>query len=195
MSIEHARHTPPLGHAALTPLYDIVIAFMTREAHWRERLIKKLALQSGDVVLDVGSGTGSLAVAIHNAQPKAVYIGIDPDADAIARARRKNEKVESSAQFLCGFLNQDAIAGHAKPNKVVSSLVLHQVPLVEKKRILKEIYEAAQPGGLICIADYGEQRSRRMRFAFRWTVQQLDGLEDTQPNADGVLLPLMRRSG
>jgi len=195
MSIDAQSHTPPLGHGALTPFYDIVIALMTRERYWRERLIERLAPQSGDVILDVGSGTGSLAVALHKAEPRAVYVGIDPDAEAVARARHKNKKAGSSAQFVRGFLSEDAIAAYAKPNKVVSSLVLHQVPLEQKKRILRQMYEVVEPGGLVCIADYGQQRSWRMRLAFRGTVQQLDGVEDTQPNADGILAPLMVEAG
>ena len=36
-----------------------------------------------------------------------------------------------------------------------------------------------------------------MRLAFRLTVQRLDGIDDTQPNADGVLPGLMaaKRTG
>jgi hypothetical protein len=34
-----------------------------------------------------------------------------------------------------------------------------------------------------------------MRFLFRWTVQALDGLENTQPNADGILSSLLEDAG
>ena len=34
-----------------------------------------------------------------------------------------------------------------------------------------------------------------MRKLFRATIQQLDGVADTQPNADGVLEPLMADAG
>ena len=34
-----------------------------------------------------------------------------------------------------------------------------------------------------------------MRTLFRLTVQSLDGVSDTQPNADGVLPQLMREAG
>ncbi len=52
-----------------------------------------------------------------------------------------------------------------------------------------------KPGGSIFIADYGEQRSIPMKVAFRFTVQLLDGVSDTQPNADGILPRLMREAG
>ena len=45
------------------------------------------------------------------------------------------------------------------------------------------------------IADYGEQSSVLMRALFRLMVQSVDGKEDTQPNADGVLISLMLDAG
>jgi hypothetical protein len=44
------------------------------------------------------------------------------------------------------------------------------------------------------MADYGEQKSPLMRLAFR-QVQALDGFQNTQPNADGVLPALMLEAG
>ena len=50
-------------------------------------------------------------------------------------------------------------------------------------------------GGRLYIADYGKQSSWLMRKLFRATIQKLDGIADTQPNADGVLVPLMIEAG
>ena len=74
-------------------------------------------------------------------------------------------------------------------------LVLHQVGLEEKARLLREAWQVLAPGGKLYVADYGEQRSRLMRLLFRLTIQQLDGVQDTQPNADGLLPVLMREAG
>ena len=52
-----------------------------------------------------------------------------------------------------------------------------------------------EPGGSLHDADYGLQRSKLMRLLFRRTVQTIDGIEDTQPNADGVLPGLMEMAG
>lgn len=49
-------YTPALGHRALTPLYDAVIALATRENVWRGRLIDAIALKAGERLLDVGCG-------------------------------------------------------------------------------------------------------------------------------------------
>ena len=57
------------------------------------------------------------------------------------------------------------------------------------------MYEALVPGREMHIADYGLQRTLIMRALFRATVQNLDGRENTAPQARGVLPELMRNVG
>jgi hypothetical protein len=88
----------------------------------------------------------------------------------------------------------EEIVGRESASVVVSSLVLHQCPMVMKRDVLASMLAVLRPGGRLVIADYGLQRSRLMRLAFR-VVQFVDGRENTQPNADGVLPELMEEAG
>lgn len=188
-------YTPPLGFSVLTPAYDTAIAAFTRERVWRAQIVEELSPQPGDAILDIGSGTGRLAQAIHCAQPRAAYLGVDPDEGAVVIARKRAARVGSSAHFDVQFFSGREKIGGAQPNKIVSSLVLHQTPLSEKRRIIQTAFDALPQKGLFIVADYGAQKSRLMRFLFRRTVQVLDGVENTQPNADGVLLSLIDDAG
>lgn len=192
---KQTNYTPPAGYSALTPLYDIGVRLTTREVKWRKALVGFITPNDDDVLLDVGAGTGSLALLMAQANPAVTYLGIDPDDNAIEIARAKAQRAGIDVDFKRAMMSADAVADWPTPNIATLCLVLHQVPLAEKMRLLSEIHSVLEPGGRLFVADYGEQTSWLMRKLFWATIQQLDGIEDTQPNADGVVIPLMSRAG
>ena len=190
-----ADYTPALGVRWLTPLYDSAIALLTRENAWRTMLAEAIDLKDGERLLDVGCGTGSLAVRLASIRSGADVHGIDPDPDVLSRARLKAAKAGVRVEFHEGFLDESFLAGRDQYDVIVSSLVFHQVPLEGKRELLSGMRRALKRGGRICIGDYGHQRTFLMRGLFRATVQALDGVADTQPNADGVLPGLIAGVG
>jgi ubiquinone/menaquinone biosynthesis C-methylase UbiE len=188
-------YTPPLGYKILTPLYDFVIAALTREGVWRKAFVREIAPQPGDRILDIGSGTGSLVMALHKVSPEIIYVGVDPDPDAVRRAKKKTSRLGGNIRFVLEHFSAAAAYFDQPPDKIVSSLVLHQVPLTEKHRIIKDIFRMLPSGGAVHIADYGYQQSKLMRALFRLTVQAIDGVSDTQPNADGVIPEILEQAG
>lgn len=189
------KYTPALGVAYLTPLYDFAIAWLTRESSWRNELVNAVNPKSGDRILDVGCGTGTLALRLKASSKETTVIGIDPDPEVLRRAAAKAAANSLSVEWKEGFLSTEFIEGIRPISKVVSSLVFHQIPELEKRRVLDCIFQSLEPGGYLYIADYGKQRSRLMRCLFRLTVQILDGVEDTTPNAQGKLPEFIEGSG
>lgn len=187
--------TPALGFAVLTPAYDAAIGLLTRERLWRTRLVELVDPQPGDRILDVGCGTGSLAIALSLREPGCSVIGLDPDPRVLQIAERKASRRKVVVDWKCGFLRREAVAEIAGVTKIVCSLVFHQTPMIEKCRILAAMHALLQSGGLLAVADYGLQGTRLMRFFFRATVQTIDGVSDTQPNADGCLHRLIKEAG
>ncbi|BBX23189.1 hypothetical protein MTER_26000 [Mycolicibacter terrae] len=184
--------TPALGRLAPARFFDYVVA-LTRERLWRGLTVKHLAPQPGDAILDVGCGTGSLALLAARAQPQATVVGLDPDPEVLAVARDKD--TQGRVRWLTGMGDAlvDAV-GAESMDAVMSSLVLHQCPVPVKRAVLASMFAVLRPGGRLVIADYGLQRTRLMRTAFR-IVQIADGKTDTQPNADGVLPELISNAG
>jgi len=188
--------TPAAGHQWLTPFYDFGVAALTREHRWRSALIAQVRPGAGDVIVDVGCGTGSLLVRLGQAAPSARLMGIDPDPAVLARARKKVAVAGLSVELHIGFARQAAeLLERWRPTKVLSSLVFHQVPMEEKVAALAAMYAALGAGGEVHIADYGLQRTPLMRALFRAIIQNLDGRVNTEPNARGVLPDLMREAG
>jgi ubiquinone/menaquinone biosynthesis C-methylase UbiE len=188
-------YVPALGHHRLTPLYDAAIALLTREGVWRRAFVKQIAPAPRDVILDLGCGTGTLAVMLKRACPSASVHGIDPDPQVLTRAENKARDKGLLIHFAKGYAQEAAAAAASlRPNKIVSSLVFHQVALAGKRAALASAFAALPEGGELHVADYGLQRTPLMRLAFA-QVQRLDGIENTQPNADGVLPVLMEEVG
>lgn len=184
--MEDTRFTPALGQAGLTGAYDIAVGLLTRERIWRTALLAQLAPREGETILDVGCGTGTFAIMTKRAAPRARVIGLDPDEHVLRLATAKAERAGVAIEWRRGFARYAAsLAGLV--DKAVSSLVFHQAPLAEKRAGLSAMFTAVAAGGEIHIADYALQPDEAMRRLFRLTVQRIDGIEDTQPNADGVL--------
>ncbi|MEU5696492.1 class I SAM-dependent methyltransferase [Actinosynnema sp. NPDC020468] len=185
--------TPALGRFAPTRFYDTVIS-LTRERLWRTLTAAYVAPRPDDLIVDVGCGTGSLAVLLARLEPTARIVGVDPDPEVLAVAERKAGAAGAAIRWEVG-LGDDLAAKVGHPaDTVVSSLVLHQCPISVKRSVLAATHAVLRPGGRLVIADFGRQRTRSMRLAFR-VVQWADGKEDTRPNADGALPGLIAEAG
>src|SRR6478609_6272599 len=68
--------TPAAGRFAPTRFYDPVVA-LTRERLWRSLAVMYVAPRPGDVIADVGCGTGSLSVLLGRVEPRAQIIGLE----------------------------------------------------------------------------------------------------------------------
>ena len=78
-----------LGKRWLLPLYDPFLWLLGADKAKRP-LIEQAGIKSGFRVLDIGCGTGSMAVLIKRMHPEAEVVGFDPDPSAlsVASARR-----------------------------------------------------------------------------------------------------------
>lgn len=189
--------TPALGRFLPARFFDTA-ALLVRQHVWRPQVVALAALRPGELAVDVGCGTGTLALLLHASAPAARVIGVDPDAHLLTLARRKAAAAPTQGggvEWREGLGDElTELVGAGVADVVVSSLVLHQCPLAVKRGILAAAYDVLRPGGRLVLADYGLQRTRVMRSAFR-IVQFVDGRADTQPNADGILPELIAAAG
>lgn len=182
--MRQAEFTPALGHSSLTPLYDLAIRLLTREQRWRAALVEQVKPSNGEAILDVGCGTGSLAIMLKRRAPGARIVGLDPDPEVLARAAEKARRAGAEIEWRRGFAHDAASFGEF--DKAVSTLVFHQVPTEEKLDGIRAMFAAVREGGWVHIADYCRQPDWLMRQLFR-IIQAVDGKTNTQANADGAV--------
>ena len=180
------RFIPALRFSRLTPLFDPVVALSTRERAFKSRVLEKARLASDDTVLDLGCGTGTLAVSAALSAPGATVIGVDADADILQRARSKARASGADIDFVQAF-STDLPYPDAHFDVVVSTLFFHHLSDADKHRTVTEVLRVLRPGGRLVVADLGRPQDPLMRLSVLASVQLLDGFEVTSANVAGEL--------
>lgn len=81
MATNRREYIPVLGFEWLTGLYDPVIRWTVRESTFKDRLLEQARIKPGHHVLDLGCGTGTLALLIKRRHPEAQVAGDAVDGD------------------------------------------------------------------------------------------------------------------
>jgi SAM-dependent methyltransferase len=147
--------------------------------------VKFSALQNGDRVLDVGSGTGSLSLAVLRQSARNRVTGIDfsPAYVDYARADLASERAS--------FEQGDAQAlrfPDASFDATLSLLVINFIP--DSDKALREMIRVTRPGGVVAAAvwDYGEGMEMLRVF---W--DEALALDPASASRDERNMPLCRR--
>ena len=143
---------PAAGLSWLLPLYDPMVKLMGGDTA-RKALLEDVSLGRNDRVLDIGCGTGTLAVAIKKKHPSATVIGLDPDLKAIARARRKAQRNRVEIEFDIGFGDRLPY-GDGAFEHVFSSFMFHHLPAEEKANVLREVRRVLKLGAELHLVDF-----------------------------------------
>ena len=103
---ESAEYLPALRFKALTPLFDSVVRATTRESAFKGALLNGARLRPGDDVLDLGSGTGTLAISAKRLQPACSVAGLDADPEIVGIAARKADEQGQAVRFDQGLATE-----------------------------------------------------------------------------------------
>lgn len=180
--------------AMVWTLDTIVFRGKLRALH--ERGVALADLKSGEAVLDVGCGTGTLALlAKERVGDSGRVSGIDPGARQIARARQRAARRNLEIDFRVGTIEALPFADRSF-GVVLSALMMHHLPDELKRRGMAEIERVLVPGGRLVIVDFKRKETRRKRppklGAGALGIQDLPKLarEAGLPQIDSGELPL-----
>lgn len=130
-----------------------------------KREIVKNYITVGDKVLEIGCGTGTLAVLC--AEKSALVTGFDVSLGMLDIARKKIEESNLTDRIELkhmGAVEMDKAFDDETFHKIVSTLFLSELYSDEQKYVLREAYRVLKPGGLIIIADEIKPQSLARRI-------------------------------
>ena len=136
--------------------YDVLTWVLTlgREGAVRERLVELARVAPGESVLDVGCGTGTLAIAAkRRVGPTGMVRGVDASPEMLARARRKAAKAGLDIGFETARAESLPFAD-ASLDVVLATLMLHHLPAETRERFVSEVHRVLRPGGRVLAVDF-----------------------------------------
>lgn len=160
--------------------YDLLVWLITRgrERQFRDELLALARVQPGEAVLDVGCGTGSLAIAAkRHVGAGGTVDAIDASHAMIARAKRKARRRGTDARF------QQALAEalpfpDAQFDVVLSTVMLHHLSRTARQQCVAEIRRVLKPGGRVLAVDFGAPSRQRRGFIAHFHRHGYTKLED-----------------
>src|SRR5262249_20934066 len=131
-----------------------------KEEKLRASIVDLAQVQPGEKVLDVGCGTGSLAIIAKVKAGASVEIsGRDAAPAMIARARQKAAQAGVEIDFQAGVVEALDFPDDTF-DVVLSSFMVHHLPGGLKAKAFAEIYRVLKPGGRLLVVDFEPPQNR-----------------------------------
>jgi ubiquinone/menaquinone biosynthesis C-methylase UbiE len=162
--ISSTQNAPPTTGRVLhwAARYDLLVWLLTHGRHraFRKRLVDLARLAAGESVLDVGCGTGSLAIAAkRQVGARGPVFGIDASPAMIARATSKAAKTGIDVSFKTAVAEALPFAD-AQFDVVLSTLMLHHLPRKVRHQCLHEIRRVLKPQGRVLVVDFAHAQRK-----------------------------------
>ena len=142
----------------ITTKYDLMNNLMSLGFHhlWKKKLVQLMNIQSKDLIVEVGSGTGDIANLIHKNNSKTSIISVDLNFDMLMHGKKKVKKKSNKISWV----NCNAENLPFKKNtfdKYIISFCLRNITLID--HALNEAIRVLKPGGSFYCLEFSTPKS------------------------------------
>ena len=113
-------------------------------------------------VLELGTGTGALALDVLKHFPRASYTGIDFSSKMLEVASHRLKKCDQQVTLQKADLNRVKIAG--RYDLIISLFTIHHI--INKKGLFKHLCTLLKPGGCFFYGDAAVSKNKRLEKCF-----------------------------
>jgi ubiquinone/menaquinone biosynthesis C-methylase UbiE len=185
-----AKYIPALRYNWLTFVFDPFVRWTLRELTFKKRIVWQSGIKNGNRVLDLGCGTGTLAILIKKYDGSTDVIGLDGDAKILRKAKDKINRTGLDIKLDHGMAFELPYPNNSF-DKVFSTLFFHHLNRANKQLTMLEIYRILRPGGELHIADFGKPAN----FPMYLVSLVMRHLEETKDNILGLLPQMGENAG
>jgi ubiquinone/menaquinone biosynthesis C-methylase UbiE len=188
--VKKDTYIPALSFRWLTPYFDMIQKWIVRDLRYKTLLLERASIKSNDRVLDLGCGSGTLAIMAKRSVPSAEVIGLDADDEILSMARQKAQQENMAVRFDIGMTFKLPYPDSSF-DRVLSSIMIHHLKTADKERTAREIFRVLKPGGQMHILDFGKP----VTFYGKLLRGFLHGFEEANDNIDGRLPEIFSAPG
>lgn len=113
-------------------------------------IIDNLDIKEGDLILDLGSGTGNIAVQVEKLGAKVV--GIDSSEEGV----RVHKNKLPNSEVMVGDITQRLPFENNYFDKIYSNNVIYTIPKEKRNFLFSELYRVLKPGGIVVVSNVME---------------------------------------
>jgi len=178
---------------AIAPRYDLLNHLLSGglDVRWRTRAIRALALEGGESVLDLCTGTADLAIAAAtSARPAGRVVGVDFAGEMLRLGREKlaQRGLSDRVQLVQGDATRIPLASGSVDAATVAFGIRN---VQEPERAFADVFRVLRPGGRFAILEFGVPRLPGVRQAylayFRHILPRIGGLVSGHASAYAYL--------
>jgi ubiquinone/menaquinone biosynthesis C-methylase UbiE len=162
-------------------LYDPLTRVLgLRSAH--AALADAAGLRDGQRVLEIGCGTGNLALLVKRRHGGSDVVGLDPDPQALARAERKARRRRLALRLDRGYAEQLPY-DDGSFDRVLSAFMFHHLQSEGRQAALREAARVLRPGGSIHLLDFGGAREASVAWGASPAGVRREPITSARPRA------------
>lgn len=155
---------------SIAPAYDFMNSAMSfgMDALWQKKLVECAASDAPSRVLDLATGTGEVALALHRRLPGSGITGLDISEGMLARARLK--KGADAIDFVCADALDTGLPDGSFDAITIAYGVRNYADLAAG---MAEMHRLLRSGGRVCILELSEPRNGFLHSLYRLYTRTL----------------------